>query len=205
MSRAQKFRFAFTIADGPNRNLTSGPFQVKVRGEDVYLFAEHMGETLKASFHADAAWRVAYTRDHAESDGSLVPAGHDRVMSEFEPTEFVDGGRIFFGIAFARGALRLLPIDGTHDHVAVNDRWDELTSVVLFMTEPGVGLGPTHQVAGGPLTLRSGRRVWITKQAQSIDPSEPHLPPPSAMLKQLVPGTHDVEAPGWLVVGLNFA
>lgn len=199
----QLIRFAFTVPTTESVGLTNAGWRVRVRGEDTYITAKTLKDTWKASLHGDVAWQVAVTKDHARLPNSVLPPGHDRVFWRFDPTPFVDGERLAFAVAVARGALRPAELNPRETHIAVEDRWDRLAVAYVYMTEAGVDPKPRARLVGGPLALSSGRRVWVYAGSEEVPATEPQPPPAGALIRTLVPGEHDVSAPGMLVVGLN--
>jgi hypothetical protein len=195
-----RLRYAFAITQGPNAGLGLGGWRIWTHREDTYVAIK--GNPWKTSLHADSSWRVAVTSEHQNSGNlPLVPGG--RATSwEFTPTPFEDGGRLAFVIATYRNALRPTHLDPKDTVVEVPDRWDRLTAIYVWMTEPGVTLDATT-IAGGPLNLLSGRQVWVTSGQEHITPSEPEPVPTGAIVEPRTPGCDDVTAPGFLVRGVN--
>jgi hypothetical protein len=160
------------------------------------------GNPWKASLHADASWRVAVTSEHERSGKPPVVPGGRTACWEFQPTEFENGGRLAFVVAAFRNALMDQPPDPKETVVEVADQWDRLTTLRVWMTEPSVELSGSP-ILGGPLTLSSGRRVWVTARDERITASDPEPPPVSAFVKPVNPEEHGVTAPGFLIHGLK--
>jgi hypothetical protein len=168
-------RFGFVIEDGPNRGLACGGWRVWTRHEDTYITAKSLNGTWKTSLHGDAVWQLAVTKEHLRAAQRPVWTEPDRAPFKFRPTRFVDGKRLAFVVAATRGALPPQPLDSRELRVAVEDRWDTLTSVWIWMTETGRDFHEDGLLAG-PLPLASGRNVWTTQTARpSARTSSPSL------------------------------
>jgi hypothetical protein len=203
MGRKKKLRFAFTIPAGPNAGLTSGSWRVWTNGEDTYIAAAALGHMWKASLHGDIAWRIAVTSENVLSDDPVLPSWHDRAPWKFAPTKFAEGRRLAFAIGVLRGALGPYPLDVKDLHIAVDDRWDQVTVGYIWMTEPGVDLGQVSRLVGDPLSLASGRRVWLVAGTEEIPGGEPEPQAAGSMIEPRLPETHEVSAPGFLVRGVH--
>lgn len=198
----QVLRFAFTILDGPNADLTSGSWRLWVHGEDTYLTPKGLGNIWKVSLHADVAWRIAVTREHMESERPVWPKSEDRAPWKFDPTPFVNGCRKAFAIATTRSSL-LPQAPSPHDiHITVEDRWDRITVAYVWMTEPDVEL-LASRIIGQPLTLASGRKVWLSAESEAMPGGEEEPQAVSAMLEPMLPESHGVPVPGYLVRGVH--
>jgi hypothetical protein len=197
----KRLRYAFVITTGPNVGLRVGGWRLWTHHEDTYVAVK--GNPWKASLHADASWRVAVTSEHQSSGQLPVVPGGRATSWEFTPTRFEGGGRLAFVIAVFRNALLEQQIDPKDTLIEVADRWDRLTAIYVWMTEPGVTLDATA-IVGGPLPLTSGRRVWVTAGEEDITPSDPEPVAAGAFIEPLGPGKDDVAAPGFLVRGMNF-
>lgn len=171
--------------------------------EDTYITAVSVGAIWKASLHSDAAWRIAMTSEHARSPSPVMDPAIGRKMWEFEPVPFENGMRMAFAIAPLRGSYAPAELDPTEIHVGVNDSWDEITVVYLWMTEPGIELEP-ERLIGGPLSLASGRQVWITAGTEHMSQKEEH-DNIGSLIEPQIPGQHGVRAPGFFVRGCNWA
>lgn len=203
----RKFRFGFAITEGANAGLRCGGWRVWTHGDDAYVTATTFVGRLKVSMHGDAAWQLAYTTEHARSESSLVPDGHDRVMWQFEPTPFENGLRLAFAIGVTRGSLRPADPEAAPDPdtVVVEDRWDLLTVAQIWMTEPGVMLENNLAHIGPPLPLRSGRHVWVTASWEKVPPIKPERIPDAAIMTIVRPEETDVRSPGVMMVGANWS
>ena len=190
----EKLQFAFTIVDGPNAGLTSGSWRVWVRNEDTYIAPAALGGIWKCSLHGDVAWQWAATKEHMDSPNP-VWRGPDRAPWKFVPTAMVDGGRLAFAICTFRHALLPGELDPRDIHIRVDDRWDQVTLACVWMTEPGVSL-TDDRLIGGPLTLASGRQVWVTAKTEPLPGGTPEAQAIASMLEPAVPGADDVTAPG---------
>lgn len=131
----------------------------------------------------------------------MLPNGHRDAPWVFTPTPFVNGIRLAFVIAVTRGALRPELPDSKDTVVAVEDRWDRLPALCIWMTEPEVTFD--RPVIGGPLPLDGGRQVWVAARVEPIDAIEPEPVPASAMIEPMSPESHGVAAPGILVRGVH--
>lgn len=200
--KSEMIRFAFTIADGPNIGLSSGGWRLWTKGEDTYLTAKSLKDTWKVSLHADDAWRVAVPKENYNSDDPIY-TGENRALWEFQPTAFKDGKRLAFVVGMCRHALLPMDLSPKEVHIAVNDRWDELTKAEVWMTEPGVDL-QSERMIGGPLDLTSGRRVWLVARTELLEFSAPEPQAVGALIKPLTPESDGVPAPGFLVVGVHW-
>ncbi|WGP12661.1 hypothetical protein [Streptomyces sp. SH5] len=203
MSRKKKIRFAFTIQHGENSGLTSGSQRVWTSKEDTYLTSVSLGDTWKVSLHGEEAWRIAVTSEHMRSENPVLPPGEDRAPWKFSPTEWVHGRRLAFVLASSRGALINRPLEPADVHIAVEDRWDQITMAQIWMTEPGVDLPEGVRLIGGPLPLASGRRVWVTADTQGVPGKQEWTVASGIMAEPLLPQTHDVSAPGMLLRGVH--
>ena len=156
-------------AEGRERNHHErGVRGVQSLDVDSPIDDQQVGGIGKASLHADESWRVAMTREHQDSGKApILTDGHRYAQWEFTPTDFEDGGRLAFVIATFRNALVREQLDPRDTVVEVGDRWDRLTAIYVWMTEPGVTL-KAHNIIGGPLALSSGRRVWVTSGEENI-------------------------------------
>ncbi|MFJ2222135.1 hypothetical protein ACIOFY_19120 [Streptomyces anulatus] len=203
MSKKRKIRFAFTIQHGENSGLTSGSQRVWTSREDTYLTSVSLSGTWKVSLHAEVAWRIAVTSEHMRSENPVLPPGEDRAPWEFSPTEWVNGRRLAFVLAASRGALINRPLETADAHIAVEDRWNQITMAQIWMTEPGVDLPKGVRLIGGPLPLASGRRVWVTADTQDVPGEQEWTVASGIMAEPLLPQTHDVSAPGLLLRGVH--
>lgn len=201
MSRNRGIKFAFTIADGPNAGLSTGPFKLWTRKEDTYLTPVDLGGIWKLSLHSDAVWRWAITSEHLRSPGRLVQ-GPGRVGFDYEPVEFEGGMRLAFTVCAFRHSLRPCTLDSEAHHIRVNDSWQEVTLAGIWMTEPGVVLECERPV-GEPLSLSSGRRVWVSAWTEPLPGGEPEPPAVSSMIEFASPGRHGVRGPGVFLRGVR--
>jgi hypothetical protein len=71
------------------------------------------------------------------------------------------------------------------------------------MTELGVDFAPARLVAG-PLSLASGRKVWLSARAEEVKPATPSPPPDGAVVELWSPETHDVAALGLFLRPMNW-
>lgn len=195
-------RLAFTIDDGPNAGLTSGGWRVWVHGDSTYIASRGVGGIWKASLHGDTAWQVAVTKEHLASE-KPVYAGNPRAPWVFQPTPFVDGLRLAFVIAITRPSLMPGDIDAADFQVPVRDRWDELTVAYVHMTQAGAHLGGSRRVIAEPLSLDSGRQVWVTWGRERVEPVGPERAPAGAMVEPVWPEQHGVAAPGFVLRGVH--
>ncbi|MFD4785127.1 hypothetical protein ACFWNH_29330 [Rhodococcus qingshengii] len=125
-----------------------------------------------------------------------------RNMWEFEPVPFENGIWMAFAIAPLRGLFATAELDPKEIHVGVNDSWDEITVVYLWMTEPGIEFEP-ERLIGGPLSLASGRQVWVTAGTEPL-PQKEEYDNTGSILEPQIPGQHDVRAPGFIVRDYKF-
>lgn len=203
MASKSRLRFAFTIAEGPNAGLTSGPWRAWTHGEDFYIIPAKPNDVWKVSLHADVAWQLAMTSEHVAS-GKLptLPEGLPRNPWTFKPTEFVDGRRLAFAVAVTRAALLPGDLRTSDAHIAVEDRWDEITVGYFWMTEPGIDLSGVNRLVGDPMVLQSGRRVWLVAGTEPIQ-GEPEPMADGSVVVPMTPGADDVSAPGLMLKGLR--
>lgn len=216
MSKKPKVRFAFTVGEGPNQGCTSGPLRVWTHKEDTYIAGDETAKIWKASLHGDDAWRFAMTSEHHASGEEPrlpdVPEMPQRAPWTFEPTPFIDGVRLAFVVAAFRSALLPKPQEKPGKdivQVLVRDRYNELTKVEIWMTEPDTDIhftadSPEQQIAA-PLPLASGRRVWLFAARENIpepddDDSTPYV---GSLIQPQVPGIDAVSAPGVLLIGVR--
>lgn len=203
MSKSARFRFAFAITDGPNAGLSCSGWRVWAHGESTYMASTGTGGMWKLSLHGDAAWRYAQTSEDRRSGRPVLPVGHDRAPWKFTPSPFVNGSRVAFVIAVARGAMLPQPVDPSETVIPVEDRWDRLPNVCIHHTLPGHKLRTTRLPIGQPLTLDSGRQVWLTAGSEAVDPTPPEKQAVGAMIEPLSPETHGVAWPGLIVRGVH--
>jgi hypothetical protein len=197
-----RLRYAFAITQGPHAGLGCGGWRIWTHNEDTYITAKGFGGVWKASLHADTSWRVAVTREHEESGKQpLMPGAHKDAPWEFKPTAFDGGGRLAFVIAVTRNSLISQKLDAEETVIEVADRWDRVTALYVWMTEPGVALSP--KPIGGPLLLSSGRQVWVTSGEEVIEMSAPEPVPSGQIIEPRSPEKNGVSAPGFLVRGVN--
>lgn len=199
----ERLRFAFTIPEGPNAGLTCNGWRLWVSGEDTYIAAVSLQGSWKVSLHADEAWQLAVTKEEL-AKVRPVYAGRERAPWRFRPTPFVDGRRLAFVIAVCRSALLPGRLVERERHIAVADRWDQLTMAYVWMSEPEVEVHGARPV-GGPLPLASGRRVWVTAHTQRLESGEAEPPAVASMVEPMWPPEHDVAAPGIMLRGVRFS
>jgi hypothetical protein len=108
-----------------------------------------------------------------------------------------------FAIAVARNSLIPQTRHPAETVIEIADKWDRLTLLYVWMTEPGVNLEASGRLLEGPLPLSSGRQVWVTAGEERVDPSPPEPVPTGQIVEPRIPGEHDVRAPGFIVRGLN--
>lgn len=203
MGRKKTIRFSFTIREGQYQHWTAGSWRVWVNKEDTYITSKTLGSTWKASLHGDESWRIAMTSEHANSPKPLIDPAIGRNLWEFDPTPFEDGKRVAFCIAPQRSTyypVKDLPT--TDAHIGVRDSWDEITVAYVWMTEPDVTI-EDGRIIGEPLTLSSGRKVWVVAGVEPCIQKEDY-DVVGAMVEPLIPGEHDVSVPGFLVRGLRW-
>ena len=156
----------------------------------------------KVSLYGDAAWRVAMTAEHVKSGHEpQLPPGADRAPWTFDPP-FKDRGRLVFVVACTRAALLPGQLDERELHVTVDDRWDRLTSVRFWMTEPGVDLVGMNRPLGQPLPLTPADRCGWVLPPEAVD-GEPESMSAGALIEPRSPATDNVSAPGLLVRGVR--
>ncbi|MFI5719059.1 hypothetical protein [Nocardia sp. NPDC051750] len=201
MSNKQKVRFAFTIREGEHAGWTAGSWRLWVSKEDTYIAAANVGSIWKASLHGDTAWRIAQTSENAQSTTPIIDPKIGRSMWEFDPVPFEGGKRMAFVVAPLRSSYLPGALDPRDNHIAAQDSWDKITIAYIWMTEPGVNL-EVDRIVGGPLTLSSGRQVWLSAGTEPCSQSE-EADIVGSMIEPQMPGRHEVNAPGFLVRGLR--
>ena len=204
VSRQHPIRFAFRISSGPNAGLSVGQFRVWCHKDDTYI-ADAGVPSWKTSLHGEVAWQTAETKESFTSPEARLSGTSDRAPWKFAPPEFEDGQRLAFVVCATRGALGTSVAPQRYRTVEVNDRWDELTKVNIWMTLPKVELPDASLLLGPVLTLESGANVWAAVGREYIAPSDPEPVPGSSIIEPQVPGRHDVTAPGLLIRGLHLA
>lgn len=187
VTRPPRIRFAFRLAEGPAAGLTCGGWRVWTHGESTYITGKPLADTWKVSLHGDDHWAAAVTAENAASRGTVLPAGHDRAMWQFMPTVFKDGRRTAFTIAVFRHAFRPEQPDPKETVLGVPDSWDVLALALVRMAEPGAGPAEDEDLVGGPLSLASGRTVWVARALDRIDPLDPEPVPVSTMIEPVTP------------------
>lgn len=201
MATKQGIRFTFTISEGPSAGLTTGAFKLWTRKEDTYLAPVELGGIWKLSLHADSVWRWAVTTEHMTAPNPIAP-GPGRMAFDYEPVVFEGGRRLAFTICAFRHALLPRELDPKALHLGVNDSWQEVTLAGIWMTEPGVELERARPV-GEPLTLASGRRVWVSAWTEPVPDGEPEPQAVSSMIEFALPGKHAVNGPGVFLRGVH--
>lgn len=200
----KKLRFGFEITAGPNSGLAFGGCMVKVHRDDTYITVGSVGGVWKTSLHGDDHWRHGMTKEHVES-GRFPPLGEgvDRAAWKFQATPFVEGVRVAYVVVVGRDALLQERRDPGEATIVVEDRWDQDTMAIVWMTEPGADqrLEEYPALVGGPLRLANGRGVWVTRAVHPATPAVPEPPPPAVAVFPLLPEKHKVTAPGLLVLG----
>jgi hypothetical protein len=79
---AERLRFAVGDAAAPRTGLFS--VVADLNAEHVYVFARGLGGVFKASLHPNTEWRIAFTREYAETeDFSLRVGGEDRLVASW--------------------------------------------------------------------------------------------------------------------------
>ena len=202
MNGNERRRLAFQIVDGPNAGLASPGWRVWTHRDSIYMTAGTTGGQWKLSLHGDVAWRYGQTSEDQRSDNPVLPAGRDRAVWKFEPTPFENGVRRAFAIAVARHALLPMEMPRKESVVAVEDRWDRLTTLFFEVTLPGVDLQTRRAIVGDPLPLIDDRRLWLTAGSEQCN-GEPERQAVGAMIEPALPDTHDVAFPGILVRGVH--
>lgn len=203
MSKKKKIRFAFTIQPGGGIPLTSGSLRVWTNKEDTYMTSVALAGTWKVSLHGEVAWQIAATSEHLRSENPVWSASQGRAPWKFSPTEWVNGRRLAFVVAASRGALIAAPIESGDVHITAEDRWDRITMAQIWMTEPDVDLPNDARLVGGPLSLASGRKVWVTADTQEVPGEKELVVARGIMAQPLLPETHNVSAPGLLLRGVH--
>ncbi|MCU1470046.1 MAG: hypothetical protein JWQ39_1195 [Glaciihabitans sp.] len=196
-------RFAFSLTDEGAGVLSCGGWRIWTSHNDTYISSKTLEGTWKASLHGDIAWRVAATSENMSSERRVLPEGSDRAPWKFAPTAFSDGKRLAFVVAVNRNALLEEHTDPREIQVPATPRWDTLTTVRIWMTEPGMTLQVDAQV-GQTLSLSNGRKLWIEHKYEVVDgwDNVPQLPAASAMLEVKTPEKDGVLAPGFLISGV---
>lgn len=200
----QLVRFSFAIAEGPNAGLLCGGWRVWCTGEDTYITSKSLDGTWKTSLHGDEAWRTAVTSENMRSDSPRVPLGLDRAPWKYDVPSFIDGKRLAFVVAVARSAM--LPGQRSQKEIQIptGDEWNVIQLARIWMTEPGVTLEGLDFI-GNPLSLQSGRRVWLDTVAEVVPGwnTNPEPPAVGSMVQVLTPDSHGVRSPGLLVKGVR--
>ena len=202
--RPERVRFGFRIEDGPNTGLCCGGWRVWTHGDTTYITAKSLGDTWKTSLHGEGPWQHAVTKEHLHDAERPVWSEPDRAPWKFQPPPYVDGKRVAFVVAVTRAALLPGELDPSEHVITVEDRWDRLTSVFVWMTEPGIAFDEPGLFAG-PLLLTTGCRVWLEQNQEALDgKTEPETPCVGVMIEPMNPETHDVVAPGFLLRGVRW-
>lgn len=204
MARSHPIRFAFRITSGPNAGLSVGQFRVWCLRDDTYI-ADAGVPSWKTSLHGEVAWQTAETKESFHSPQAHLSQGADRAPWKFTPPPFVDGRRLAFVVAVTRGALGRSVAPPRYQSVEVNDRWDELTKVNIWMSLPDSEVANDADLLGPTLTLASGVRVWASVGREPLEPKDPEPVPAASVLLPQVPGVHEVSAPGILIRGVHLA
>jgi hypothetical protein len=72
----------------------------------------------------------------------------------------------------------------------------------VWMTEPSISI-ESPRLVGGPLSLRSGRRVWVTAGTEEVMGGRPEPIPATAIVEPVWPAEHGVTAPGVFIRGAH--
>lgn len=205
MSKKARIKFAFQITEGPNAGLACPGWRVWTHGTSTYLAQADSGDKWKLSLHGDAAWRFAQTAEDLRSPAPSLPAGHDRAPWKFTPPPFENGTRLAFVVAATRAAmLNQPPVRPGEIIVGVDDRWDQVTTVALHMTLPGIELQTSREIVANPLPLAEGRRLWLSASSEkSSESNEPETSIVGSMIQPMSPEVHGVLCPGLLVKGIR--
>lgn len=166
--RPERVRFGFRIHGGPNDGLCSAGWRVWAHGDTTYVTAKSLGDTWKTSLHGEGPWQHAVTKDHLRDADRPVWSEPDRAAWRFAPPPYVDGRRLAFAVAVTRAALLPGELEPSEHVIAVEDRWDRLTSAFVWMTQPGVNFDAPGLFAG-PLLLTTGCRVWLQQNQEALD------------------------------------
>ncbi|WP_448062307.1 hypothetical protein [Cellulomonas hominis] len=203
MSAKARRRIAFQIIQGPNAGLSCPGWRVWTNKDTAYVAEVSTAGKWKVSLHGDVAWRLAQTAEDRCSAHPVLPAGHDRAPWRFAPTSFVDGRRHAFAIAVTRGAMLPDPVDQAETVVAVEDRWDWITTVYLEVTLPGVELTTSRRTLGDPLPLDGGRSLWLTAGVETAAGQPEQRRAVGRVIVPMRPETDDVSFPGLIVRGVH--
>lgn len=200
----QILRFSFSIDAGPNSGLLCGGWRVWCTGEDTYITAKSLNGTWKTSLHGDEAWRTAVTAENMHSEFPVFTPGEDRAPWKYEVPTFNDGKRLAFVVAVARSAMLPGQKDQKEVQIATQDAWNVIQLARIWMTEPGVSLEGLD-VIGEPLSLKSGRRVWLDTVAEIVPgwSTSPESPAVGSMVEVITPESHGSLSPGLLVKGIQ--
>lgn len=199
---AHRIRFAFTIPSGPQEGWTCGGWRVWTHNNDLYITTKDLGGMWKVSLHDEVAWRVAMTKEHANTPGVVVP-GDDRAVWKFDPPPYEDGVQWAFAIVATRSCLRPNHIGADELQLPASDDWVSVNVASLWITEPWVEITSDAGAVAEPLPLANGRSVWMTFRVEHGTPIEPEPIPVSAMIEPQIPGQHEVPVPSLLVRGVH--
>lgn len=201
----ERIRFCFSIPDGVNAGLSCVGWRVWTNRDDIYITSKGLGGKWKVSLHGDDVWRMAATKEFIEAGGDFGITDRDAAKFEFEVVPMpADGKRMTFVILVPRSALISRPVPSKEICIPFEDRWDQCTKATVWTIEAGVDADfDPAQVVGGPLSLASGRQVWVEWGVERHDEVDPVPPPAGSMLAPLFPPRDDVACPGFVINGVN--
>ncbi|ALO66667.1 hypothetical protein AS189_09390 [Arthrobacter alpinus] len=107
-------------------------------------------------------------------------------------------------VAVARSAMLPGQKDQKEVQIATQDAWNVIQLARIWMTEPGVSLEGLDFI-GEPLSLKSGRRVWLDTVAEIVPgwSTSPENPAVGSMVEVITPESHGSLSPGLLVKGIQ--
>ena len=143
----------------------------------VYIVPRRLGRDLKVSLHEPepAPWRIAFTKEHAASERSLVPPGQDRLIRELvRPSETAPGVTRLFNVIVPESEITFPAYEGAEDPdviwiakppagTVVEFIFVRTTADVRVSSWPGRHSG-TRLV--GVLQAEDGSRVWVVVQSR---------------------------------------
>lgn len=173
-------------------------------GEDTYITSKTLAGTWKTSLHGDEAWRTAVTSENMRSSSPSLPLGSDRAPWKYDVPPFLEGKRLAFVVAATRSAMLPGRKSQKEIQIPVEDKWNVIQLVRIWMTEPGVNLENLDFI-GPPLELQSGRRVWIDTVTEDIPEwdASPEKSARGSLVEVLTPQLHGTKSPGLLVRGFR--
>lgn len=200
----------FHIGIPPSRGagLNAGPWTLNVHRNDIYVSVVDNRGVLKLSIHCEEEsfssrdpWRLAFTSEHVASGRQPIPPGNDRCIFSFAPTQWDSGIRPLVIYGAPRQSLRSGMVPSGSCLIEAVDDWSTMTCAEVWQTEPDCSLPQYLHLIAGPLTLKNGRRVWVTRHTEPLL-GGPEIEPDAQIAMPLDPRGGEVGVPFIMIKGL---